>query len=304
MLRFVSLFAILCLVACSKPDETSMNQTQATHITIPNPDFQGHRGARGLLPENTVPSFIRALELGVTTLELDLVVSRDSQLVVSHEPWFNPDISSHPDGSHVQPDEAKSLNIFLMYYSEVRKYDVGMRGNPRFPEQSHIPVYKPTLEEVVKATEKWIKDQKKPQVWYNIETKSNPAEYDDYYPQPDTFAELLNTEIIRLGIQNRTIVQSFDPNTLIALREINPDLTQALLIENQDSPEVNLDCLGYLPDIYSPYYQLVTKELVDFVHKNGMRIIPWTINDTSEMQRLLDLGVDGIITDYPDRIPR
>ncbi len=304
MNRFIILITILFLASCSKSDVTPMKHSDFNHISIPNPDFQGHRGARGLLPENTIPSFIRALELGVTTLELDLVVSRDSQLVVSHEPWFNPDISSHPDGLPVLPDEAKMLNMFLMDYSEIKQFDVGQRGNPRFPEQVPVAAYKPTLAEVVMASENWLKNNNKNPVWYNIETKSNPSEYDDYYPQPDTFAELLYSEIIRLGIADRTVVQSFDPNTLIALREINPNIIQALLVENEDALDVNLDRLGYLPEIYSPYYRLVTKELVDAVHEKGMRIIPWTINSTIDMQRLLDLGVDGIITDYPDRIPR
>jgi glycerophosphoryl diester phosphodiesterase len=294
---------VLLLVACSNTKSDPMIPVEITHIDIPNPDYQGHRGARGLLPENTIPSFIRALELGVTTLELDLVVSQDSQLVVSHEPWFNHEISSHPDGRPVAQEESKQLNIFMMEYATIKTYDVGQRGNPRFPDQIPTPIYKPTLAAVVEATEKWLTDHNQPPVWYNVETKSDPREYDNYYPQPDTFAQLLAAEILRLGIQDRVVVQSFDPNTLTAMRHIQPNIHLALLIENQDSLTDNLDRLGFLPEIYSPYYLLVDSVMVSEVHNLGMRLIPWTINDTAEIQRLLDLGVDGVITDYPNRIP-
>jgi glycerophosphoryl diester phosphodiesterase len=288
------------LASCSKQDATPVVPMEINHITIPMPDLQGHRGARGLLPENTVPSFIKALELGVTTLELDLVVSRDSVLVVSHEPWFNPDISSFPDGSPVTPEEARMLNIFLMDYSEIQQYDVGMRGNPRFPDQLATPVYKPTLVEVVESAEKWLSENDKPSVWYNIETKSDPRDYDSYYPQPDTFAKLLVNEIVRLGIVDRAVIQSFDPNTLIAVRSIEPRIHLALLVENQDSVAQNIERLGFVPEIYSPYYHFVDSAMVDEVHSRSMRLIPWTINDAAEMKRLLELGVDGIISDYPN----
>lgn len=300
MKRILLSVILVVISSCSKPQESPVEPMEINHIAIPKPDFQGHRGARGLLPENTVPSFVKALELGVTTLELDLVVSRDSVLVVSHEPWFNPDISSHPDGSPVTPEEAKMLNLFLMDYSEIRQYDVGKRGNPRFPDQQAVTAYKPTLAEVVESTEKWLTENDKPSVWYNIETKSDPRDYDSYYPQPDTFAELLVNEVYRLNIADRTVIQSFDPNTLIAVRNLEPRIHLALLVENQDDVTQNLDRLGFVPEIYSPYYQFVDSEMVAEVQCRNMRLIPWTINDADEMKRLLELGVDGIISDYPN----
>lgn len=311
--QFITLITVLIaslnVMSCTPADNPSDSDTTSTeskmasiqHLHIPVPDIQGHRGARGLLPENTVPSFLKALELGVNTLELDLVVSKDSILVVSHEPWFNPAISTHPDGRPVSADEARQLNTFAMTYEEIRSFDVGIRGNPNFPEQQSIAVPKPTLEEIVLQAEDFIAANNLPPVWYNIETKSEPDQYHIYIPAPATFARLLHDEIMRLGIENRTIVQSFDVNTLIELRKINPEIVQALLVGNQDSMDVNLERLGYIPQIYSPYFQLVDAALVDAAHANGMRIIPWTINDATEMQRLIDIGVDGIITDYPDR---
>lgn len=280
---------------------TETNMSSIQHITIPVPDIQGHRGARGLLPENTVPSFLKALELGVTTLELDLVVSKDSILVVSHEPWFNPAISSHPDGRPVSADEGRQLNTFAMTYVEIRAFDVGIRGNPNFPEQQPLPIPKPTLEEVVLQVEEYLATNNLPPVWYNIETKSEPDQYNIYIPQPATFANLLHDEIQRLGIANRSVVQSFDVRTLIELRKINSEIMQALLVSNQDSLEENLDRLGFTPEIYSPHYQLVDDALIDAIHQKGMRIIPWTINSSAEMERQLNMGVDGVITDYPNR---
>jgi len=296
----VCLLVTLVLNSCAKYDQLSQSPAESQYIEIPYPDFQGHRGARGLLPENTVPSFIKALELGVTTLELDLVVSKDSVLVVSHEPWFNPEISSYPDGSPVLPEEARLLNLFRMDYPEIKSFDVGNRGNPRFPNQLPLKSYKPTLVEVVETVENWLDSNNRNRVWYNIETKSVPEEYDIYYPQPHAFANLLVSQIHNLRIANRTIIQSFDPNTLIAVRSLDPSIQLALLIENQESLTHNLERLGFTPEIYSPYYQFVDSSLVTDVHKAGMRLIPWTVNDAVEMKRLLELGVNGMISDYPN----
>jgi glycerophosphoryl diester phosphodiesterase len=305
---FITVMALQSCVPGDSPpisdSSESLNEPQMVtihHIPIPVPDIQGHRGARGLFPENTVPSFIKALELGVHTLELDLVVSKDSILVVSHEPWFNPAISTHPDGRPVLGEEGREINMFTMTYEEIRAFDVGLRGNPNFPEQQPMAVPKPTLEEVVLQAEDYLALHDLPPIWYNIETKSEPDQYGIYVPTPKTFARLLYEEILRLGIANRSVVQSFDVNTLIELRKINPHIVLALLIANQDSLEENLNRLGFIPEIYSPNYQLVDEVLIEAVHAKGMRIIPWTINYRAEMQRQLDLGVDGIITDYPDR---
>lgn len=297
-MKYIVLF-LIALLGCSRAQPESSTEL----IPIPELDIQGHRGARGLLPENTVPSFIKALEWGVNTLELDLVVSKDSQLVVSHEPWFHHHISSHPDGRPVSADEAMSLNMFEMTYDEIRAFDVGRRGHVNFPDQIPVEVYKPALSEVVAAVEAWLHQNEKPPVWYNIETKSLPEYYDTYTPQPDVFARLLLSEINRLGIRNRAVVQSFDVNTLIELRKLDARIPQALLVYNLDSLEANLDQLGYVPEIYSPYYRLVDENLIADAAAKGMRVIPWTINSTEEMQRLIDLGVDGIITDYPNRVP-
>ncbi|MGM0458822.1 MAG: glycerophosphodiester phosphodiesterase family protein [Bacteroidota bacterium] len=267
-------------------------------------DLQGHRGARGLLPENTIPSFIKAVDLGVQTLELDLVVTAGGELLVSHEPWFNHQISTKPDGTPVTENEEMDLNIYEMTYEEIREYDVGMRGNPDFPNQEPMEVSKPLFRDMVIAIEAYIIENDLPQIKYNVETKSQPDWYGVYSPLPESFAEILYRELTALDILGRVIVQSFDSATLIAMREIDPEIPLAMLVyQETQTMERMTELLGFTPDIWSPNYSLVTEELVARTDREGIRLIPWTVNDPAEMVRLLELGVDGIITDYPNRAP-
>jgi len=266
----------------------------------PDFDWQGHRGARGLLPENTLPAFLRALEFPeITTLELDLAVSKDRQLIVSHEPWFNPDICRQPGGAPIPKGEAEKFLIYRMTVAEIRAFDCGSWGNPRFPQQKPMVAHKPTLRETVEAVRAAFPQKN---VRWNIEIKSRP-EWDGLRTPPvQEFARLVVDELHALGLEQDANVQSFDPRVLQAVRAINPDLRLALLIENLQSPDSNLTRLGFTPEIYSPYYLMVDKKLVRRCHERGMKLIPWTVNDVPAMRRLVRLGVDGIITDYPDRI--
>jgi len=264
-------------------------------------DLQGHRGVRGLLPENTIPSFLKAVEIGVNTLELDLVVTGDRNLLISHEPWFNHKISTKPDGTTVAKSEAMDLNIYEMTYDETQQYDVGKRGNPDFPNQQPMEVTKPLLNDAVAAVENYVEKNDMVPVYYNIETKSKPEHYRVRVPEPEIFAQLVYDELSGLGILDRVIIQSFDVNTLIAMRNIDPEVTLALLVDNRDGLDINLKKLGFTPDIYSLYYPFMNPGLIEDAEKMNMKVIPWTINDISEMKRQLEMGVDGIITDYPDR---
>ncbi|MCS7036169.1 MAG: glycerophosphodiester phosphodiesterase [Saprospiraceae bacterium] len=272
-------------------------------VTIPPGfDWQGHRGARGLAPENSVPGFLRALEFPqITTLELDLAVSKDRHLIVSHEPWFNADICRRPDGSRIPAAEAEKVFLYQLTAAEIRAYDCGSLRHPRFPEQTPQPAHKPTLREVVEAVRAAYPNRA---VRWNIEIKSRP-EWDGIRTPPiDTFARLVVEEIAALGLQSTCTVQSFDPRALRAVRALNPQLTLALLVENFLGPAKNLERLGFTPAIYSPYHALVKPSTVRFCRQKGMKLIPWTVNDTETMRRLIQIGVDGIITDYPNRTPQ
>ncbi len=264
-------------------------------------DLQGHRGARGLLPENTVPSLLLAVDLGVSTVELDVVISSDSQVVVSHEPWFSHEICTKPDGAPVAESEAHELNIFRMNYSEVKRYDCGSRGNERFPQQRKMAVSKPLLSDAIEAVERHAATTNRTPVYYNVEIKSKPEGDNKYHPEPMAFASLVYQVLRDTDVLDRSTIQSFDPRSLEAVRRIDSSVTLALLVDNELGLAGNLDRLSFRPEIYSPNYRLVDRNLVDAVHAIGVRIIPWTINETAEMESLLHLGVDGIITDYPDR---
>lgn len=265
----------------------------------PTWDLQGHRGARGLSPENTIPSFLKALELGVDTIELDLAVSADGRLIVTHEPWMNPEICRDPMGRPLAGD-GRAYNLFTMTADSIATYDCGSWGHPRFPNQQPEPAFKPTLEDAIQAIEADAARRGLPPPSYNIETKIQPGWESLFTPDPGTFARLLQASLSTLGIRARTTVQSFDERTLIAMKAVDPEITLALLVENPNGLAANLARLPFKPDIYSPHHALVHAGLRDSTRKQGIRLIPWTVNTTAEMRRLLDLDVDGLITDYPD----
>lgn len=299
MQRCLAIFLLLSLIACSSPStQRDMDAEQAASF-----DWQGHRGARGLLPENTVPAFLKALAYPqVRTLELDLAVSQDSQLVVSHEPWMSHHICSHPDGKPVTEAEEEALLIFQMPYDSVRQFDCGSRGNPRFPEQQAQAASKPLFSEVVAASDAYAREHSRPLPRYNVEIKIERQYEGSKTPAALTFAKLVEEELKALDIADRSCVQSFDPRPLQHLHRMDSSITTALLIDNPNGVDINLEALGYTPEIYSPYYKMVTANVVETVHKRGMKLIPWTVNDSTEMKALINLGVDGIITDYPNRI--
>ncbi|OWY19162.1 glycerophosphodiester phosphodiesterase [Sphingobacteriales bacterium UPWRP_1] len=281
---------------------TLMGQTPAA-LQLPSGfTFQGHRGARGLLPENTLPAFLKSLELGIYTLELDVVISADKQVVVSHEPWFNPAICSLPDGNPVTTATAGSHIIYQMPYDLVKQFDCGKRGHPGFARQQPQPAYKPLLKEVIAAADAYAQTHNLPLPVYDIELKTeNEAAGDGIYqPPPPEFVQLVYDVIQLLHAQNRVIVQSFDVRILKALKTAVPDLPLSYLIGNARSMEHNLKLLGFVPQYYSPNHRLVSRRMLRKAHAQGMKLVVWTVNDAATMRRLIRLGVNGIITDYPD----
>jgi glycerophosphoryl diester phosphodiesterase len=286
-MRILFAFALLIVFQAMKASDTF--------------DLQGHRGARGLAPENTIAAFLKAMELGVTTLELDVVVTKDSQIVVSHEPWMSDLICRYPNGSEVEPGSMLKTNIFKMTYDEVRSYECGTRPHPRFPEQVLESASKPLLAEVFRAVEERLNAAQKSPVFYNIETKSLPQGDGLFHPDPATFCRLLYQLLVEQDMLKKVTIQSFDVRTLQAMRKLDAYIPLVLLVENDLGLQANLDRLGFLPQTYSPAFHLVTAELVNAVHALGMRIIPWTVNEPADMLRMVELGVDGLITDYPDR---
>lgn len=286
---------IAFIVACHVTQKTGK-------VDLPAFDTEGHRGCRGLMPENTLPAMMKALELGVTTLEMDAVVTKDKEVILSHEPFFNHEITTKPNGEYVTEQEEKSLNIYQMSLAQTQQYDVGLKPHPRFPDQQKLKAQKPLLREVIDDAEAFTKLKNRQPVFYNIETKSQPATDNLYHPAPEEYVNLLMKVINGKGIGPRVIIQSFDFRTLQVVHKRYPNIKTAALIEDFDKRplEEQLHQLGFNPTVYSPAQILVTKELVNKCHRRNIKVIPWTVNDKAAIAKLKEMGVDGIISDYPN----
>jgi len=202
---------------------SNLVQHQSTPLGAGGLDIQGHRGCRGLMPENTIPAMLKAIDLGVTTLEMDVVITKDNKVVVSHEPWMEKEITTKPDGTYINTTvESMEFNIYKMDYDEIVKYDVGMKPHPRFPNQQKMKAVKPLLGDLIDAVENYLVSKNLPKVQYNIETKSLPAGDNKFHPMPAEFVELLMSVIKEKKIESRVIIQSFDLRSLKYLHEKYP----------------------------------------------------------------------------------
>jgi len=296
LLSVCALLSLLVLPVMTIAD----SQLPGAHAQQATFDLQGHRGARGLLPENTIPGFLLALDLGVTTLEMDAVISAQGSVFLSHDQWMSATICSHPDGRKVRKSEEKSLKIYTMSDAEVRGFDCGSRGHPDFPKQQARKVSKPLLSEMFEAVSLRTAKTGREPVLFNIEIKSAPQGDKVFHPPVDQYARALYAVLKQHGVVNRTSIQSFDPRALEAAHKIDPDITLVLLVENKLGLQENLDRLSFIPTIYSPDYKLVSKAMIAAAHQQNIRVIPWTVNDEKVMRKLVAMGVDGLITDYPD----
>ncbi len=265
-------------------------------------DVQGKAGARGIMPENTIKGMLKALDLGVTTLEMDAVISKDKQVVLSQEPYFNNEISLQPNGKPITLKEQKNFNIYKMNYDEIKKFDVGSKVHSRFPGQMKFKAYKPLLAETIDEVEAYVKANKLAKPVYSIETKTIKNGDNEFHPEPAEFVDLLMDVIIAKKLTKRVIIESFDMRTLQYLHEKYPKIQTSLLIDEKEPFEDYISKLGFKPTIYSPYSVLVGKGLVDRCHDMGIKIIPWTVNTVKEIKYFMSLGVDGVITDYPNLI--
>src|SRR5688500_12339643 len=254
-------------------------------------DLQGHRGARGLLPENTLPAFERAIALGVTTVELDVGITRDGVVVIHHDRTLNPDLARGPDGQWVR---APAPAIHSLTFAELQRYDVG-RIRPgseyfsRFKDQKPIDGTRiPRLEELLK---------KKANVRFNIETKISPeAPHETLAPEP--FARALIAEVRKAGVETRTTIQSFDFRTLKVVEREAPEIATAYLTSRRHPEPAKV--YESWAKIWSPEFTMLNAQVVSAARKLNLKISPWTVNEPGDIARMLELEVDGIISDYPD----
>jgi glycerophosphoryl diester phosphodiesterase len=295
------IFLLLLVVLLSCGGSKKMMNSKTDNLNL-NFDKQGHRGCRGLMPENTIAAMRTALDLGVTTLEMDVVITRDKKVILSHEQWFGEEITTKPDGTYIGPREERKFNIYWMTYEQVKTFDIGMKPHPRFPQQKKMKAVKPLLSDVIDSVNESMKTRRRPFPYYNIETKSDPEFDGVFQPKPDEFIELLMGVIKEKGIEDLVIIQSFDFRTLQYLHQHYPTIKTAMLIEDYDkrSLDEQVKALGFVPTIYSPAQALVNEKLVKNCHQQNMKVIPWTVNDKPSIEKLKQMGVDGIISDYPN----
>jgi len=266
-------------------------------------DLQGHRGCRGLMPENTIAAMLHSIDLGVTTLEMDVVITKDKKVVLSHETFMNPEIATPPNGQQFSSPKDKSYNIYQMTYEEVSKWDVGIKPNPKFPTQKKMPATKPLLSDVIAAVEEYVKLHHHKPLNYNIETKCAPASDGISHPAPEEFVALLVDVITKGNVATRTTIQSFDKRSLQVLHQSYPSIKTSFLIDgsNKKTPEALIAELGFHPSFLSPAYALINQEYVEACKKVKLKLIAWTVNEEADIEKIAALGVDGIISDYPDR---
>lgn len=265
-------------------------------------DKQGHRGCRGLMPENTIPAMLHALDLGVTTLEMDIAFTKDGVAILSHEPFFNHELTTKADGSFITEKEEKNFNIYTMSFAETQTYDIGLKPHPRFPQQKKIAAHKPSLTALFDSVQQYMATSNRPFPYFNIETKTQSATDNIYHPAPEAFVDMLMKVIKEKGMEHFITIQSFDVRTLQYLHKKYPTVSTALLIEDYDKRSwwEQVTELGFHPSVYSPHYSLVSKLLIAHCRNYNTKVIPWTVNDKKEIKRLKAMGVDGIISDYPN----
>lgn len=249
----------------------------------PRIQVHGHRGARAKLPENTIPAFEYAISVGVDVLELDLAVTKDNVLVVSHDPELHAPICKGP----VEKAAIRDLTL-----AEVKQWDCGSIRNPRFQTQQTVPGTRiPTFDEVLDLAPRGTFE-------FNVETKSFPKQ-PQFTPPPAEFSRLLVDAIRRHKLEKRVMIQSFDFRTLVAARALAPEIRLSALYEPGPKDFVTLSKEGANAEIVSPEYHIVTPEKVAAAHAAGIQIVPWTANTPADWDRLIDAGVDAIISDDP-----
>ncbi|WP_170114083.1 glycerophosphodiester phosphodiesterase family protein [Pontibacter mucosus] len=290
------MLALFLLWGCSGSPVVETEQTSM-------PEFfkVGHRGTRGYMPENTIPSMKKAIDDGANVLEVDIQISIDKQVVVAHDPHINAQISLTPEGKELTPEQARQLLLYQMPYAEIRKYDVGSRYHDGFPEQQKMATYMPLLGELIDSVEQYTASKGLPPVIYNIEIKANPDQDGVYQPKPEEYVALVMDEVRKRNLGGRFYIQSFDRRQIQQVHQQYPEVTTALLVGDANmSFEEHLEKLGYKPPIYSPHFSLVTPGLVAKCREQSIKLVPWTVNTLEDMSKLKAMGVDGIITDYPN----
>lgn len=264
------------------------------------PLIVGHRGSRGLEPENTLKAFQKALQLGARGLEMDLFITKDGEVVVTHDATISPDLCTRANRMPIPEQESQRLKIYNLLLEEIKPYDCGSEPNPRFPEQENTEAHIPLLAEVVRQANSFAGAGAEA-VQLFIEFKSDAATDNVYHPEPHFFVKRTLEVLKKENALEQTILLSFDKRCLQEARRQQPDIQIGLSFENPAALENELGSLGFLPNVLCPLHRKLNSELLKFAGKHGLAVVPWTVNDEEDIRRMIALGVDGIITDFPDK---
>ena len=272
-------------------------------ITLHSVDVEAHRGGAGLMPENTIASMLNGVKLGANTIELDLHITKDAKVIVVHDAYFNADHTTKPDGSELTEKEAENLPFFHLTYDEIKKYDTGSKPYNKYPEQEKLASYIPLVSILIDSVEQFTSQNGYGPVRYNIEIKSDEElEKKGLIPNYKYFTDKAMAVLLSKKLGSRLLVQSFDTRTLNYLHEKYPDTRLSFLIANAGGFNANMKKLDFIPDVYSPYYALVNRNLMENCQEVGIKVIPWTVDDDDNIRKVLDMQVDGIISNYPNRV--
>lgn len=265
------------------------------------PEIHGHRGCRGLRPENTLPAFLHALRLGVDVIELDVVISADNQVVVSHEPWMAASICQTPTGQPIESGSQTQHNLYRLPYEAIRRYNCGL-AHPAYPEQVLEPTYKPLLSEVISALDNLAFTLGKPPVRLSVELKCWPTGDGIFHPDPAHFLARVLTELQAAAALARTTLLCFDKRILQLARLQLPSVPLCLLVEDERPLADHLAELGFQPHVYGPDFRLLTPGLIQQLQQLQLEYVPWTVNTPTDLRWVMSFRPKGITTDFPDRL--
>ena len=263
------------------------------------PIVVGHRGARGLEPENTLKAFEEALTLGAKGLEMDLYITKDGQVVVTHDATVSPDLCVSPDGTPLEEQESERLKIYQLNYSQIKPYDCGSPENESFPEQENTKAHIPLLADVI-STAKQFSSSHQP-LTYLLEIKSGSDSDGHQHPAPRFFVQQVLEIICQQNAEKEAALIGFDKRVLREAREQNPKIRTGLSIVEVSKLDHELEELGFIPDIICPLHKHLDSVFLEKAWDKRMKVIAWTVNEAEDQQRMIELQVDGLITDYPDK---
>ncbi|SMD01837.1 glycerophosphodiester phosphodiesterase [Pedobacter africanus] len=260
------------------------------------PEWHAHRGFRGLMPESTIAAMKNAVDLKADVLEFDITFTKDKKAVISHDPFLDYLITLDKNGKEIEPQ--KKMAIYQMSYKDVKSYDVGSRQHKDFPQQKNFKAHIPLLAELLDSIEAYVNLKNYPKPTYNIETKTSKGRDGIYQPAPEEFVKRMMKVIYKAGVQDRVIIQSFDPRTLEIVRRDYPKVA-VMLITVKGSLADNMKKLTFLPDYYAPSPNLINKEVVDFCKQKGIKLLCGNTNNKQDIEKVLTLGVTRVCSDYP-----